>query len=151
MYKDMCEIYKKTRHDHFIIAVSYLLQNGFDRVREIKPEDIEKIEEQPWATAEFLQSIVSKAVEIAGACDAMVELIQFCTVERVFDTRFYARDHIPYDRMSEIATNALWALHVNGGDWKEELDDAGIELEPEETYYFGIDLPEEEEEDDYDE
>lgn len=45
---------------------------------------------------------------------------------------------IPDIRMREIAEKAVWGLHVNGGDWEEELADADLDLTPEEMDYFGI-------------
>lgn len=52
-------------------------------------------------------------------------------------------------RMREIAEKAVSALHENGGDWKMELEDADLDLTPEEMDYFGIEIYDEDDEEDW--
>lgn len=145
-YKEMKTIYDRNRLDFFCMAVSHLLDIGFNNAKEITDEQIATIKDHGWATAGFLQELVTTSMEIANACKSPVELIQFCMAENVFDAEFYSgKPRIPYERMGEIATNAVWGLHVNGGDWEEELENADLDLTPEEKDYFGIEY----EEDDY--
>lgn len=148
-YKEMKTIYDQNRLDFFAMAVSHLLDIGFNNAKEITDDQIATIKDQGWATAGFLQELVTTSREIANACKSPVELIQFCTAENVFDTEFYApnKHKISDIRMREIAEKAVWGLHENGGDWEEELENAGLDLSPEEMDYFGIDY----EEDDYEE
>ena len=147
-YAQMKKIYDNTRLDVFAMAIAHLLDIGFKNATKITDEDISQIPDQGWATASFLQELVKKSREIANACDTTTELIQFCTVHDVFDTQYYSNKRpISWERLSEIATQALWGLHENGGDWNEELEWADIELEDYEREYFGI--PESEDEDDY--
>lgn len=143
MYKDLKAIYDKTNTGIFSMSVSHLLSIGFNAAEKITDKQIASVKEQSWATAEFLQKIVSTAKEIAIACgNNPVELIQFCMVENVFDTEYYCPDKshtISWDRMCELATNAIWGLVNNGGDWEEEFELAGIDLDDYEVGFFGID------------
>ena len=141
MYKDLKAIYDSERFDVFVMSVSYLMSIGFDAAEKITDKQIASIEEQPWATAEFLQKIVSNAREIAIACgNNPVELIQFCMVENVFDTEYYCPDKshtISWDRMCELATNAIWAYY-NESEYPEDFTNAGIDLDDYEIDFFGI-------------
>ena len=149
MYKDLKAIYDRERLEMFASAITYLLDVGFRNVTQITDEQISKIKDAGWATADFQQAIVRIAREIAVACgNDVVEIIMFCMVHNIFDVTNYGDNphRIPWDRMSEIATNAIWGLHENGGDWDEDLEYAGLDLEYEEKEFFGI--PVEEDDDD---
>ncbi len=140
MYKDLKKIYDGTRMDIFVMAVGHLLDLGFRTAKEITDEQIAKLPGNGLMTEDFVQNLVRTTREIAQACDSNVELIQFCMVENIFDTEFFAPEkrHIPYDRLSEIATQALWALNPNGEPWNEVLEDTDIELEDSEREFFEI-------------
>jgi len=83
--KEMKTIYDRNSLDFFVMAVGYLLDNGFNNVKAITDEQITTIKDQEWATAGFLQELVTISREIANACKSPVELIQFCMAENVFD------------------------------------------------------------------
>jgi len=84
-YKEIKTIYDRSRLDFFVMAVGHLLDIGFNNAKEITDEQIATIKDQEWATAGFLQELVTTSREIANACKSPVELIQFCMAENVFD------------------------------------------------------------------
>ena len=146
MYKELKKIYDKTRTEIFIMGISHLLTIGFNNATQISDEQLASIKDAEWASAGFLRQIVVTAREIAVACgNNPVELIQFCMVENCFDTTFYAPDKkkIPYIRMEEIATRALWGVYDN-----EDFEDVNsdLDLDESEMAFFGIpeDIEEEE-------
>ena len=146
-YKEMKMIYDQNRPDFFAMAVSHLLDIGFNNVKEITDDQIATIKDQGWATAGFLQELVTTSREIANACKSPVELIQFCAVENVFDTAFYSgKERISWERMSEIATTAIWKIINETDDWRDEIEE--LDLDKTERDYFEIP---ECEEDDYEE
>ncbi len=140
MYKELNKIYDQNQLQFFAMAVTHLLDIGFREAKEIKDEDIAKIEDQGWATAGFLQELVATSKEIALACNSPTELIMFCTVKNIFDIQYYGTEkpRIRFDRMTEIADHAIWALHENGNDWNQELEDAELDLDDDEKEFFGI-------------
>ena len=145
MYNNLKKIYDENRLDVFAMSVAHLLDIGFKNARGITNEQIETIKEAKWATKEFLQELVRVARDIAVACDSNTELIMFCEANQVFDCTGYSgkRHPISWDRMCEIATNAIWGLHENGGDWEEELEYADLDLDDDEKEFFGIPVEEE--------
>ena len=144
-YKEMKEIYDRNRLDLFVMAVGHLLDIGFNNAKEITDDQIATIKDQGWATAGFLQKLVTISREITNACKSPVELIQFCSAEEVFDTEFYAPNKISGIRMREIAEKAVSCLcnEETIEDFVNETD-----LTDKEKDYFGVDY---EEDDDYDE
>lgn len=145
-YKEMKTIYDRNRLDFFGMAVSHLLDIGFNNAKEITDEQIATIKDQGWATAGFLQELVTTSREIANACNSPVELIQFCMAEEVFDVEFYApkKRKITDTRMRELAETAISYLN-DEFMLNEFMEDRGIEFTEEEKSYFGI----YDEEDDY--
>ena len=148
-YKEMEKIYDRTRLEIFVMAVGHLLDVGFNNVKEITDDQIATISDQGWATAGFLQKLVTTSKEIANACETPVELIQFCAAENVFDTEFYANKHKISDmRIREIAEHAVSYI------WDEDMFNYFndyVDLTPEEKEYFGIiDDEDKDENDDYD-
>lgn len=147
MYIDLRAVYDRNSKDIFVMAVSHLLDIGFKAAKSITDEQIATIKDQGWATDKFLQNLVKLSREIANACESNVELIQFCVVEDVFDTEFYAGKYrISWERMSEIATRAIDAV-VDGNDyWEEDLED--VDFTNEEREYFCLPLKDEEDDED---
>lgn len=140
-YKDLKTIYDRNRLDFFAMAVSHLLDIGFNKAKEITDEQISTIKDQGWATAGFLQELVTTSREIAEACGSPVELIQFCMAEEIFDVEFYApnKRKIPDIRMREIAERAVMCL-CNEETVEDLVNE--VDLTPEEIDYFGIDIEE---------
>ena len=92
MYNNMRKIYLKNQ-PMFSMAVAYLLDIGFRTVRGLTDEEISGMEGNGLMTAEFVQSIATMARSIAEECgNNVVELIQFCQAEDVFDTEWYMED-----------------------------------------------------------
>lgn len=142
MYKDLKTIYDRNRLDFFVMAVSHLLDIGFNNAKDITDDQIATIKDQEWATAGFLQELVTTSREIANACNSPVELIQFCMAEEVFDVEFYApkKRKITDIRMREIAERAVMCL-CNEETVEDLVNE--VDLTPEEIDYFGIDYEEE--------
>ena len=142
MYKDLKTIYDRNRLDFFAMAVSHLLDIGFNNAKDITDDQIATIKDQGWATAGFLQELVTTSREIANACNSPVELIQFCMAEEVFDVEFYApkKRKISDIRMREIAERAVMCL-CNEETVEDLVNE--VDLTPEEIDYFGIDYEEE--------
>ena len=142
MYKDLKTIYDRNRLDFFVMAVSHLLDIGFNNAKDITDDQIATIKDQGWATAGFLQELVTTSREIANACNSPVELIQFCMAEEVFDVEFYApkKRKITDIRMREIAERAVMCL-CNEETVEDLVNE--VDLTPEEIDYFGIDIEEE--------
>lgn len=143
MYKDLKTIYDRNRLDFFAMAVSHLLDIGFNNAKDITDDQIATIKDQGWATAGFLQELVTTSREIANACKSPVELIQFCMTEEVFDVEFYApkKRKITDIRMREIAERAVMCL-CNEETVEDLVNE--VDLTPEEIDYFGIDIEEDE-------
>ena len=141
MYKDLKTIYDRNRLDFFAMAVSHLLDIGFNNAKDITDDQIATIKDQGWATAGFLQELVTTSREIANACNSPVELIQFCMAEEVFDVEFYApkKRKITDIRMREIAERAVMCL-CNEETVEDLVNE--VDLTPEEIDYFGIDIEE---------
>ena len=89
-YVKLIEIKNSCRFDHFVMAVSHYLDIGHRNAKEITQEDIDSVEENGLMTKEFCQFLMRTAKIIADSVDSAVEVIQFCTVEDIFETRFYA-------------------------------------------------------------
>ena len=142
MYKDLKTIYDRNKLDFFAMAVSHLLDIGFNNAKDITDDQIATIKDQGWATAGFLQELVTTSREIANACNSPVELIQFCMAEEVFDVEFYApkKRKISDIRMREIAERAVMCL-CNEETVEDLVNE--VDLTPEEIDYFGIDYEEE--------
>lgn len=89
MYNKLNKIYKETRFDMFVMAVSYLTDVGYRTVISLSDEDIDELEENGLMTKEFVQDLVRKAREIARSLDNPTEIIQFCQVKEIFDIKYY--------------------------------------------------------------
>ena len=85
-YEKIKEIYDRTRLDIFIMAATHLMHIGWDVAGKITDKQIDKVEGNGLMTKEFCQELVRIARDIAKACNA-VEFIQFCQVEKLFDTK----------------------------------------------------------------
>lgn len=89
MYKNMYEIYKRNP-SVYPMAVGYLLDKGFTFVQQITDEEIDGLEGNGIMTENFVKDLVRTARDIARECDnSVVEVIQFCAAEEIFDTEYY--------------------------------------------------------------
>lgn len=90
MYANMKRMYDKAHPAMWTMAVAYLLSNGFETVEQITDEEIATVKENGLMTQEFAQDLVRLARDMAKECGSnVVELIQFCEIEKPFDTKFY--------------------------------------------------------------
>lgn len=87
-YKKIKAIYDTTRLDIFVMAVTHLMNLGWDHAEKITDDDIAKVKGNGLMTAEFCQDLCRIARDIAVAVNP-VEFVQFCQVEKLFDTKFF--------------------------------------------------------------
>ena len=87
MYKDIKTIYDREQLI-FNMAVTHLFDIGFRAASKITDEDIDNLEGNWLMTRDFVQDLVKVTREIAQTCSP-VELIQFCQIEQIFDTRWF--------------------------------------------------------------
>ena len=90
MYADIKKIYDGTRLDIFCMATTHLMDLGWRTASEITDEDLEEVEGNGLMTKEFCQELCRLAREIAQTVEP-VEFIQFCQVEKLYDTRWYKK------------------------------------------------------------
>ena len=88
MYNDIKRIYNRERLDIFGMATAHLLDLGWRTTEAITDEDIDAMEGNGLMTKEFCQHLTRLAREIATTVNP-TEFIQFCQVEKLFDTRGY--------------------------------------------------------------
>ena len=90
MYKNMLKIYRNTHPAMYSMAVGYILDKGMKTTRGITDEEISELKGNAMMTKEFVQGLVRTARKIADECGSnVVELIQFCQAEDVFDSKWY--------------------------------------------------------------
>ena len=89
MYSKIKEIYDKTRLDVFAMAITYIIDTGYDYVKAITDEEISTMEGNGLMTQDFVHSLVKIAREITIAAEQPTEIIQFCDAEGVFETTYY--------------------------------------------------------------
>ncbi len=92
MYKNLKKIYDNNRLDVFIMATAHLLDIGYRQAVSITDKDIDELEENELMTKEFIQDLVRLTREIAKNVDSSIEIIQFCMVEKIFDTKYYKKN-----------------------------------------------------------
>ena len=88
MYTNMYNIYKENI-PVFPMAVAHLLDVGYRTMEKVTDEEIAKVEGNGLMTAEFAQEVVRVARDIAKESGSVVEIIQFCAAENIFDTEWY--------------------------------------------------------------
>lgn len=88
MYKDIKKIHDETRLDIFCMAVTHLMTIGWHEAEEMTDKDISEVEGNRIMTKEFCQELCRIAREIATTVEPS-EFIQFCQVEKLFDTKGY--------------------------------------------------------------
>lgn len=92
MYANMKKLYDRTPTVMWNMAVAHLLDIGFREAIQITDEDIEQLEENGMMTQQFVQDLVRTTRDIAKECgNNVVEVIQFCTIEKCFDMKYYKK------------------------------------------------------------
>ena len=91
-YEGMKKLYLNNQYNGlFHMAVSYIMDKGFTFVSEIEDKDVESIEGNGLMTKEYVQDLVNLAREIVKECNNnLVEIIQFCMAEELFEYKMYA-------------------------------------------------------------
>lgn len=88
-YINMYKVYRRNP-SIFPIAAGYLVDKGFEFVKQITDKDIEKLEGNGLMTEEFVKDLVRTARDITEASgNNVMEIIQFCAAEGIFDTEYY--------------------------------------------------------------
>ena len=90
MYKDIKAIYDRERLGIFCMAASHLMDIGWKQAEKLKDATIYKVEGNGLMTKEFAQYLCILAREIAKTVSP-VEFIQFCQVEKLYDTKGYKK------------------------------------------------------------
>ena len=89
-YDKIKKVRNSVREGVFVMAVSYLLDKGYDICSSLTDEDIDEVEGCTGMTKEFAQEILRLARDIAQAEDGNpIEIIQYCAAEDVFDLHWF--------------------------------------------------------------
>ena len=88
MYKDIKEIYDHTDLAVFSMATTQLMIMGWNKAEKLTDEEIAEQEGNGLMTQEFVQDLLRLARKVAKTCSP-VEFIQFCQVEKLYDTKGY--------------------------------------------------------------
>lgn len=89
-YKKLTEIKNSCRFDYFVMAVSHYFDIGHRNAQRITEAEIKAAEGNAMMSKEFVEWLMETAKKIADSVDSAVEVVQFCMIEDIFDTRFYA-------------------------------------------------------------
>ena len=88
MYKDIKAIYDRERLAIFSMATTHLMDIGWRNAAKITDEEIAAVKGNGLMTKDFCQHLCRLAREIATTIEP-VEFIQFCQVEKLYDTKGY--------------------------------------------------------------
>ena len=88
MYKDIKKLYDSYRLDFFSMTTTQLMIMGWNEAEELTDEEIEQQQGNGLMTQGFVQDLLRLTREIAKTCSP-VEFIQFCQVEKLYDTKGY--------------------------------------------------------------
>ena len=89
-YEKLMEIKNSCRFDYFVMAVSHYLDIGHRNALRITESEIKSVEGNDMMSKDFCEWLMETAKKIADSVDSAVEVVQFCMVEDIFDTRYYA-------------------------------------------------------------
>lgn len=90
MYKDIKAIYDRERIEIFCMATTHLMDIGWRTAATMTDDAIAKVEGNGLMTQEFCQHLCKVAREVAQTIEP-VEFIQFCQVEKLYDTKGYKK------------------------------------------------------------
>ena len=88
MYKDIKKLYDSYRLDVFSMASTQLMCMGWNEAETLTDEEIAEQQGNGLMTQGFVQDLLRLTREIAQTCSP-VEFIQFCQVEKLYDTKGY--------------------------------------------------------------
>ena len=111
MYAKLKELYLRTRTDLFSMATTYLVEKGTENVKQLSDETISRVQGNPLMTAEYCQTLIRVARDIANVIDTPTELIQFCDSVGLFETYFYTKGEVSDRQTLEKAVRRM-ATHL---------------------------------------
>lgn len=91
MMEKLEELYQNTRLDHFVMAISHLMNIGWQKAESITDEQLERCRGNGIMTKDFVIELNKTTREIAKCCEPS-ELICFCMYHDIFDTNLYFDD-----------------------------------------------------------
>lgn len=74
----------------FTMTVAYILDKGYEFLREITEEDISEVEGNGLMTQDFIQNLIRYAKNIVDVSEQGVVLVQFCQADDTYDVKFFA-------------------------------------------------------------
>ena len=121
-YTELKKIKDSTRLDYFVMAISYILDIGYDRASKITENDIANAEGNGLMPKEFVQWIMQTARQITEAVESGVEIVQFCMAEDIFEIGYFA------DKLSRQAMEHMLRSRIDNE--KRSVEDSA------DTEYF---------------
>jgi len=104
MYSKLNTIYEKNRLDMFVMAMSYIVDKGYETVKEITDEDIDSFKGNALMTEDFCKALVRLAREICQATENGIELYQFATANDLFEVEYFTNgEKYSVGKLEEIA------------------------------------------------
>ena len=144
VYKKLLEIKGKSNEAAFNVVCTYIFDIGYQAAKEITDEDIENAKGDGFATKEFNQWVMRTAREVVNIINNNVELVQFCAVEDVYDTRFFA-DKLPRWQLEDMLKTRISMedyTRTDTTDYIIYLCDR-YDCDAEDLEYLGIEIPDE--------
>lgn len=86
MYSDIKKIYDREQFNIFSMAAFHLMDIGWRKAETMTDEEIEAVNGNELMTRDFCKHLCEVAREIAKTVEP-VEFIQFCQVEKLYDTK----------------------------------------------------------------
>ena len=98
MFKELDNYLSQLRLDYRAMALTYIINTGFQSVQEITDADVEdmrqKLKEEETGkelmTIDFQIGLVESAREIVKLCSSPVDLYQYTAIKGIFDLQYYA-------------------------------------------------------------
>lgn len=107
-----------------MMVVNYIIDNGWENVRQITEEEIEKIEGNSFMTAEFLQALVRTSARICKETNQIDDFLPFI-VNYLYVPNASTRS---LDFYKEESTDETWETIVDAFDIDEDEYDEGISV-----------------------
>lgn len=126
-YDEIKKIYNRERLDIFVMAITHLMNIGWETAEQISDLQIAVTEGNGLMTKEFCQNLNRLTREIALCCQPH-ELVQLCEAEEIFDIQF---------KPNKVSRNKLESALVEAINQKLYHENISLEDVAEE---FGLDL-----------
>lgn len=103
MYSKLNELFQKNRLDIFVMAMSYIIDKGYETVKAITDDDIATIKGNSLMTEDFCKDLVKLAREICMTAENGIELYQFAMANELFDIEYFTNgEKYSADKLEEI-------------------------------------------------